>query len=228
VWRDDLELGAAELARALGSDDPQSAPLLAAAQGTLQRPPPLDAGDLSALAHTELYRAQPDGSPGRLDAMAALQRVLAAPSSLAEGDAALRAASVALAATLYAGLTGSTRFDGPGQQQLDWLLGGNAWGSSFVVGAGSVFPRCLASPLANLHGGTILGAAVAGPQPPGQLVGLSLPRSARACPAGGGDRFAPFAGGGLRYRDDVRAWPTDEPSTAETALTLLLFAARAA
>ena len=227
-WRDDLELGAAELARALGPDDPQSAPLLTAAQASLQRPLPLDAGDLSALADAELYRALPDGSPGRVAAITALQRVLQAPSTLADGDGALRAASAALAATLYARLTGSTRFDAGGQQQLDWLLGANPWGSSFVVGAGSVFPRCLASPLANLHGGTILGAVVSGPQPPDELVGLTMPRGARACPAGGVDRFAPFAGGGLRYRDDVRAWPTDEPSTAAGALTLLLFAERAA
>jgi endoglucanase len=38
------------------------------------------------------------------------------------------------------------------QQQMDFALGANGWGSSFVVGAGSTFPHCMQSEIANLAG----------------------------------------------------------------------------
>ena len=56
---------------------------------------------------------------------------------------------------------------------------------------------------------------------------LGLPGGARACPAGGADRFTPFNARGARYMDDARAWPSVEPTLDYTALGVLLFANRA-
>ena len=36
--------------------------------------------------------------------------------------------------------------------QRNWVLGDNAWGSSFIVGAGSTFPYCMQHQVANLAG----------------------------------------------------------------------------
>ena len=118
--------------------------------------------------------------------------------------------------------------------QRDFVLGQNAWGTSFVVGAGSLFPRCLHDPLANLAGSLnggaplLLGAVVPGPVAPRELAHLSLPRGYRACPAGGRDPFARYSGFGARYADRVAASPTVEPSIDLAALALLAFARQAA
>jgi hypothetical protein len=86
--------------------------------------------------------------------------------------------------------------------------GANGWGSSFVVGAGSTFPRCMQSEIANLAGslngrGDIqLGATVDGPSNPSNFVGLGTVSGMRACRAG---HFAPYntAGAGRERRPDA-------------------------
>jgi hypothetical protein len=114
------------------------------------------------------------------------------------------------------------------QDQLDWVLGANAWGSSFVVGAGSVFPHCLAAQIPNLSGslngrGRILaGATVNGPVGLGELRELGAPDGYRRCPRrGASDPFRAQSGHGLGYLDDVRSAATSEPSDDLAALTLL-------
>ena len=68
--------------------------------------------------------------------------------------------------------------------------GRNAWGSSFVVGAGRVFPNCMQSQIANLSGSLNgrsplqLGATVDGPNPADVFTDLGLPGGAHSCPAG--------------------------------------------
>ena len=137
-----------------------------------------------------------------------------------------------MTADRYEQLTGSREFRAFGQTQLDWVLGANAWGASFVVGAGRSFPRCMQSQIANLarprHGHTPLqlGATVGGPNSPDVFEGLGLPEHARRCPPGGGDRYRRFSGHGARYFDDMRSWPTVEPAIDYTALTMLAFADR--
>ena len=89
------------------------------------------------------------------------------------------------------------------QQQLNFALGANAWGSSFVVGAGTVFPHCMQSEIANLAGsltgtGDIqLGATTDGPSSPGNFVGLGTVTGMRACSAG---NYAPFDTATARLR----------------------------
>lgn len=144
----------------------------------------------------------------------------------------------ALGATVESGIANTLGAGGVGpalaRTQRDWVLGENAWGTSFVVGAGARFPRCLHHPLANLAGSLngaaplLAGAVVPGPVASGELRHLSLPRGYRACPAGGGDPFARFTGFGASYADRVASSPTVEPSIDLAALALLAFARQAA
>jgi endoglucanase len=151
-------------------------------------------------------------------------------------DTVAHALGYAIQAQMYDRLAGSTDFAAFAQRQLDWVLGANAWGSSFIVGAGGIYPHCLAAQIPNLAGslsgrGAIqLGATVEGPIAPAELRGLELPDGARRCTAGaaGGQPFSAFDGHGLAYRDDVRSSATSEPTDDLAALTLLAAAQQGA
>jgi hypothetical protein len=146
------------------------------------------------------------------------------------GDAAPHALGLGLEAQMYGEITGAKIFQRFAQTQLNWALGANAWGTSFIVGAGSVFPHCVQHQIANLTGslsGTppvLLGATVAGPNTIGAFKGLSTQDGMRRCPAKGGDPFAAFTARGARYLDNVIAWPSVEPADDYVALGILLFA----
>ena len=216
--RDDLELGAAELARALAAAPaPEGAPhsdpafylrgVARWATAYLKRPGagagPLDVYDVAALAPRRARGALPRRRSARHRS-----RLAAALRSASSGgkarrarepfglglppggfDTAPHALGYAVTADRYEQLTGSREFRAFGQRQLDWVLGANAWGASFVVGAGRSFPRCMQSQIANLarslHGHTPLqlGATVGGPNSPDVFEGLGLARARPALPA---------------------------------------------
>ncbi len=171
----------------------------------------------------------------------ALATRLAAQNPFAEANPATNVDTVSHAfgyaaqATLYDELAGRPTYEALGQAQLDWALGANAWGSSFMVGAGSVFPHCLSNQIPNLSGsltgrGAILaGATVDGPNTPNAVTGLSSIAGSRACPAGGAsDPFAAQDGHGFAYRDDARSFATSEATDDAAAIALLASAAEAA
>lgn len=129
------------------------------------------------------------------------------------------------------------------QRQFDWIFGANAWGSSFVVGGvakdlgkgarlGGVFPFCLQHQVANLIGSLnglppllLYGAVVDGPSLAQNFDDLGTPDGARKCPPKGGvDPFAPFDARGVKYEDNVAAWPSVEPADDYTITGILLFA----
>jgi endoglucanase len=268
-WRDDMEWGATELARALQVNAVQShviarsgvartnatyylgrAARWAHAYVTSRKAgdDALNLYDTSELAHIELIGAlDAAGDPtglaiDRAGLLADLRHQLtiaadrAAPDPFGLGipyagpDATPHALGIAVTEGRYEALSGDTRFRALAQHQLDWLLGANAWGTSFVIGAGAVFPHCPQSQIANLAGSldgrapVELGAVGDGPAARGDLHDLGLPGGARRCPVDGSDPFRAFSGKGARYRDDVRSWPTVEPSLDYTVLTLLAFA----
>jgi hypothetical protein len=153
--------------------------------------------------------------------------VLADPSRWA--DTVSHALGYAITARLYDRVAGGRTYEAYGQHQLDWALGTNAWGSSFVVGAGSVFPHCLQHQVANLSGslngrGSILaGATVGGPTGAADVRHLGAPDGYRRCPARGSGPFAQFDGHRAAYRDDARSAATSEPTDDASALALLAF-----
>lgn len=142
-------------------------------------------------------------------------------------DTVAHALGYAVQARMYDRLSGTGAYATFAQRQLDWVLGANAWGSSFVVGYGRVFPHCLASQIPNLAGslsgrGAIdRGATVNGPTAPADVARLELPEGARRCSAGGSAPFRVFDGRREAYRDDVRSSSTSEPTDDLAALTLL-------
>ncbi len=114
---------------------------------------------------------------------------------------------------------------------VNFALGANGWGSSFVVGAGTVFPHCMQSEIANLAGsltgtGNIqLGATTDGPSAPANFTGLGTVPGMRACSAGD---FAPYDTKTAAYQDNVVSWPSVEPADDYAAGSLLAFAVGAA
>ena len=104
-------------------------------------------------------------------------------------------------------------------------LGTNAWGSSFVAGAGSTFPHCMQSEIANLDGGIQLGATTDGPSGTSNFTGLGTAPGMKACSAG---NYGPFDTATASYEDNVVAWPSVEPADDYTAASLFAFALGAA
>src|SRR5262249_24477490 len=140
-------------------------------------------------------------------------------------------AGLAVMASEYDELTGTPAYADWSSRWLANLLGANAWGSSFVVGAGTTFPRCIHHQVANIAGaldGTApiwKGAAVEGPN--GQLYKGSVP-GRRTAPADDVDVFAPFNNSQAKFRDDIESFSTVEPAVDLSALSPIAFAREAA
>jgi endoglucanase len=191
-WRDDMELGAAELALAgQALKDPRTGTWLKAGKiwgreflANEVGHDTLNLYDTSALAHSDLVRALRSAHSGsalqaRLlgDMRAQLARgaARAAADPFAAGaiyddfDAAPHTFGLVATALLYRSLTGETTYDAFATSQRDWALGANAWGESLMIGVGTSFPRCPQHVVANLSGrqdGTppvLVGAVVNGP-----------------------------------------------------------------
>jgi endoglucanase len=202
--------------------------------------------DTGAVAEAELLRAmqraqragiEPAISPQLLDSdLGAQLRTGEAEAAgdpfglgtqLGASDAAPHAFGLWVTNTLYRQYGGSAQYQAFAQRQLDFALGGNAWGSSFVVGAGSVYPVCMQSEIANLagsltgHGNIQLGAVTDGPSSPDNFQGLSAVTGMRACSAGS---YGAFNSATAAYEDNVVSWPSVEPADDYTAVSLLAFA----
>lgn len=203
--------------------------------------------DVSGLAHYELCRALDkstatnDLEVSRVALLSNLKKRLDGAVKRSEkdpfglgiryggGDLVPHAFGVALEAGFYDELTHSDTYAGLAHRHLDFVLGANAWGTSFIVGAGKVFPWHMQHQIANLGGsldGTpplLLGATVDGPSR-GKSKAGDTPEGARPTPwPGGKDPFAPFNGNGVQYTDDVGSWATVEPANDYTISTALVF-----
>jgi endoglucanase len=250
-WKSDMLWGAAEIALA---DEAAGAPAaqLSADLATAARwarayiaqghSDTFNLYDDGAVAEAELLQAmqqagvQPIASATLLDDMAAQLRTgeafanrdpFALGTQLGASDASPHAFGLFITDALYQEYGGSSAFESFAQQQLNFALGANAWGSSFVVGAGTVFPHCMQSEIANLAGsltgrGDIqLGATTDGPSSIGNFAGLGTVAGMRACSAG---QFAPFNTTTAGYEDNVVSWPSVEPADDYTAASLFAFA----
>ena len=203
--------------------------------------------DNGAVAEAELLRAM-RGAPGApviaprllLDDMAAQLRAgekaaagdpFGLGTQLGASDATPHAFGLYVTDALYRKYGGSAAYEPFARRQLDYALGANPWGASFVVGAGSAFPYCMQSEIANLAGslsgtGPIqLGATVDGPSSPGNFIGLSAVSGMRACSHGS---YGSYGNGSAGYEDNVVSWPSVEPALDYSAISLLAFAFGAA
>jgi endoglucanase len=148
-------------------------------------------------------------------------------------DTAAHGAGLSVTASEYDALTGSAAWAGDAQRWLDDMLGANAWGVSFVVADGTVFPHCLSHQVANLAGSltgrppVLAGAVVEGPD---SFAATGSVSGMRACQAGapGGVPYRDFDGHGAVFADNQQSYSTTEPAIDLTALSPLAFAWRQA
>jgi endoglucanase len=253
-WKSDMLWGATEIALAderLGVPRPQLRSDLATAatwarayiaQGHPAGSDTLNLYDNGAIAESELVRAMRASGMAPAIARKLLVNDLAAQlqvgetwakgdpfalgTDLGNADAAPHAFGLYVTNELYRQAGGSDRYQAFAQQQLNFALGANAWGSSFVVGAGTVYPHCMQSEIANLagsltgHGDIQLGAVTDGPSSPDNFVGLGTVSGMRACSAGS---FSAFNSKSAAYEDNVLSWPSVEPADDYTAISLFAF-----
>jgi hypothetical protein len=259
-WKSDMLWGAAEIAladEATGAPaarlhgDLETAARWARAYIAQGHDDTFNLYDTGAVAEAELLQAmrragsvRPVIAPGTLlgDLAAQLRAGQKAAGSdrsdpfglgaqLGASDASPHAFGLFITDALYREYGGNAAFGAFAQQQLNFALGANGWGSSFVAGAGTVFPHCMQSEIANLAGsltgrGNIqLGATTDGPSSPDNFVGLGTVDGMRACSAG---HFAPFNTKAAAYEDNVVSWPSVEPADDYTANSLMAFALGAA
>jgi endoglucanase len=148
-------------------------------------------------------------------------------TQLGASDASPHAFGLYVTDALYQEYGGSRGYAPFAQRQLDYALGANPWGASFVVGAGSAFPFCMQSEIANLAGslsgaGPVqLGATVDGPSATGNFTGLGTVPGMRAC---GHGSYGAFDNAAASYEDNVVSWPSVEPAADYSAISLLAFA----
>ncbi len=216
---------------------------------------PNDAGDtlnlydVSGLAHFELFRAiSAAGHPQGLevsqtdlvgDLRKQLENAITQASSDPFGfgfpwdtyDTSTHGAGLSVMAREYALLTKSNSFDELSRRWAGNILGANAWGSSFIVGDGEVFPNCMQHQVANITGSLdgkppiLSGAVVEGPN---SFAATGFLDGMRKCPPGGGNPFKKFNGNGAVYKDDQQSFSTVEPAIDLSASSFLMFAWRIA
>jgi len=250
-WKSDMLWGAAEIALA---DEAAGAP--AARVGADLLTAARWARAYIAQGHSDTFNLYDDGAVAEAELLQAMQQAGSFPVSpgtllgdlaaqlragqaqahgdpfglgtqLGQSDASPHAFGLFITDALYQKYGGSAQFESFAQQQLNFALGANGWGSSFVVGAGTVFPHCMQSEIANLAGsltgrGDIqLGAVTDGPSAPANFVGLGTVSGMRACSAG---NFGPYNTKTAGYEDNVVSWPSVEPADDYTANSLLAFA----
>jgi endoglucanase len=217
------------------------------AQGHAAGGDTLNLYDNGAVAEGELLRAL-RGAPGQpVIAPKLLLQDLAAQLRLGEkraagdpfglgtelgaADASPHAFGLYVTDALYREYGGPSPYATFAHQELGYALGANPWGASFVVGAGSAFPHCMQSEIANLSGslsgtGAVqLGATVDGPSSTANFTGLGTVTGMRAC---GHGSYGAFNNATAAYEDNVVSWPSVEPSLDYSAISLLAFAFGAA
>jgi endoglucanase len=176
--------------------------------------------------------------PGHRDQLSAAMRVAGRDPfgigyTYVNDDTTSHLLGLSIEARIYDQISGTRTYEAFAQRQLDAVLGANPWGLSFVIGAGTRFPRCPSHQVANLAGSLsgraplLLGAVVPGPVRASELRRLSAPEGARACPVGAGNPYAQFSGRRAAYEDNAIAYATNEPSDDIAALALLAFAVAA-
>jgi endoglucanase len=216
--------------------------------------------DVSGLAHYELYRAlQSAGNPRglaisqpgiRSQLLKQVDDAITQGGTDAwgfgdawnAGDITSHGAGLSVMASEAYAVSETESYDTYSQRWLGNILGANAWGSSFIVGAGSTFPNCIQHQVANLtgvpdgtSGGTpiLWGASVEGPNSnatSGVVDGMIL------CPANGVNTFKKFNGNDgafdaaqrTVYKDNMQSFSTTEPGIDLTATSFMMWSWRMA
>jgi endoglucanase len=248
IWHDAMELGATEIVRAeqaMGDAESSYSTYLTQAATWASDYISADSGqdtlnlyDVSALAHADLVAAiKAAGSPSGLAVTTAglianLKAQLTAAASTSSSDIFREGGDYTnfdvdshtfgfiSTEALYQKASGDSTYAAFAGEQRDWLLGGNAWGTSFVAGVGTTYPKCMGGQIENLNSATDVGAVVNGPNGSSNFSGGlgSLLTGMVKCE---NDGFTTFTGHGSEYVDDVRSWQSSEPALDMTGSLVL-------
>lgn len=227
TWQDDMALAAAELYRL--TDDTtyrDQARNYAQAAGPAWW---FSWGDLNGLAHAELARTDAgyvataagflaQDLAGFQSSAAASPWGMASANNLVWGSL-FPILGAALEARWYEELTGSIAYQPLARAQVDFVLGRNPWGATFLIGAGSTWPHDPHHQVAYLglrpQGRELDGTWMGGPAAAwvfnSQGITLAEP-----------DEYAAFQSSQAVYHDDRNDYVTNEPSVALNATGLLL------
>jgi len=159
--------------------------------------------------------------------------VFGAAASVDEFDVNSHTFGLVASVGLYDALTHTDRYQRFASEQRTWLLGGDPWGVTAMVGVGHTFPNCMQHQVADLSGSldgsppVDLGAVVNGPNGKGNFEGGlgGFQTGMRHCTSAA-RQLTRFDGHGSRYVDDVRAWQTDEPALDMTGSAIIAAAAQ--
>lgn len=248
IWHDAMELAATEIVRAeqsMGDAESSYSSYLTQAATWASDYISADSGqdtlnlyDVSALAHADLVAAiKAAGSPSGLAVtssalIADLKSQLSAAAKTAGSDIFHAGGNYAdfdvdshtfgfiSTEALYQKASGDTSYAAFASEQRDWLLGANAWGTTFVAGVGTTYPKCMGGQIENLNSATDVGAVVNGPNGSGNFSGGlgSLMDGMVKCE---NDSFTTFTGHSSEYVDDVRSWQSSEPALDMTGSLVL-------
>jgi endoglucanase len=204
--------------------------------------------DVSGLSHFELYRAitlagNPPGlAVTQTDLVNDMAKQMANAISQSNDpfgfgwpwnsyDTVSHGAGLSVMAKEYYFLTHDVTYATYSRRWLANISGANAWGVTFTVGDGEVFPDCMQHQVANLAGSLngqpplLNGAVVEGPN---SGASYGLVQSMLLCPPGGGNVYRAFDGNGAVYKDNVQSYSTDEPAIDLAATSFLMYAWRMA
>jgi endoglucanase len=253
-WKDDMMLGATELAIAERDAGQPDTGYLRAAAGWASAwihskqalSDTLNLYDVSALADYELdlaLRAQHVSGLavtraqllGNLRAQIKKGIHVAASDPFRFGfawdqyDTTTHGAGLTVMADEYQALTGSRVYSGWAQHWLDNILGSNGWGVSLIVGDGTVFPDCMQHQVTNLvgsHDGKPPVLAGAAVEGPNSFAATGTVPNMRRCNANapGDVPYAAYNGHKAVFQDNVQSYSTVEPAIDLTALSPLAFA----
>ncbi|OFE17343.1 hypothetical protein BA895_16255 [Humibacillus sp. DSM 29435] len=256
TWRDDMQLGAAEIALALQRLHQPSGRYVRDSAGFAKgfiaehSTDTLNLYDTAALADVALSQAMAHSpgrhlAVGRADLVADLRHQLergvahsrvdpfGAPAATDDFDVNSHAFGLIATAGFYDGLTGTNRFASFASTVRTWLLGGDPWGVTAMVGVGDRFPQCMQHQVANLNGhsdGTPpvdVGAVVNGPNGAENFDGgLGGFQQGMVHCTSNADHLTQYDSATSRYVDDVRSWQTDEPALDMTGAAILAAAAQ--
>ncbi|HEV2635372.1 MAG TPA: glycoside hydrolase family 9 protein [Actinocrinis sp.] len=248
IWHDAMELGATEIARAeqdLGASTSTYSTYLTQAATWASDYISTDSGqdtlnlyDVSALAHADLVTAiSAAGTPSGLAVTSAslianlksqvsgavavsAKDIFASGFDYTQFDADSHTFGLISTEALYQRASGDTEYAAFATEQRNWLLGANAWGTSFMAGVGTTYPTCMGGQLENLNKPVDVGAVVNGPNGTDNFSGGlgSLQDGMVKCE---NDSFTTFTGHGAEYVDDVRSWQSSEPALDMTGSAVL-------
>ncbi len=121
----------------------------------------------------------------------------------------------ALQIIFWKNLTGSSQFDSVATLQVDYVLGRNPWGVSFIYNFGTVFSKRFHSQVAFFNKGYLPGAIAAGPAPESVLKAYTIKRES--------NQYAEFNSADVKYYDDRMDYITNEPTIVTNATAIFLF-----